>query len=211
VFSNDPVDVALQWQSLGAPRLHIVDLDGAATGELYNLDIITEIARAMLIPTQLGGGIRRIETIEGLLKAGVERVILGTAAVEDRNLITQACRSFGESIIVGIDAKEGYIATHGWRQQTELGTIRFAQSMIELGVKRIVYTDISRDGTLTEPNFTDTFTLVNAVSLPVIIAGGISSINHLVMLKKFGVEGAIVGKALYTGDINLKQAIDAVN
>jgi phosphoribosylformimino-5-aminoimidazole carboxamide ribotide isomerase len=165
----------------------------------------------MLIPTQLGGGIRRIETIGGLLKAGVERVILGTAAVEDRNLITQACRSFGESIIVGIDAKEGHIATHGWRQQTELGTIRFAQSMIELGVKRFIYTDISRDGTLTEPNFTDTFTLVNAVSLPVIIAGGISSINHLVMLKKFGVEGAIVGKALYTGDINLKQAIDAVN
>ena len=165
----------------------------------------------MLIPTQLGGGIRRIETIEGLLKAGVERVILGTAAVEDRKLITQACRSYGESIIVGIDAKEGHIATHGWRQQTELGTIRFAQSMIELGVKRFIYTDISRDGTLTEPNFTDIFALVNAVNLPVIAAGGISSLNHLVMLKKFGVEGAIVGKALYTGDINLKQAIAAVS
>ena len=211
MFSDDPLEVALKWQSLGAPRLHIVDLDGAATGELRNLDIINQIANAVLIPTQLGGGIRQLETIEQLLKAGVERVILGTAAVEDRKLVREACRNFNESIIVGIDAREGYIATHGWRQQTELTTVEFTQSMIGLGVKRFIYTDINRDGTLTEPNFTAIFELVNTFRLPIIAAGGISSLNHLLILKKLGVEGAVVGKALYTRDINLKQALAAVS
>lgn len=211
MFSDDPLEVALKWQSLGAPRLHIVDLDGAATGELRNLDIINQIANAVLIPTQLGGGIRQLETIEQLLKAGAERVILSTAAVEDRKLVREACRNFNESIIVGIDAREGYIATHGWRQQTELTTVEFTQSMIGLGVKRFIYTDINRDGTLTEPNFTAIFELVNTFRLPIIAAGGISSLNHLLILKKLGVEGAVVGKALYTRDINLKQALAAVS
>ena len=165
----------------------------------------------MLVPTQLGGGIRQLETIEQLLKAGIERVILGTAAVEDHELIVEACRNFSESIIVGIDAREGHIAIHGWRQQTELGIVEFVLSMIELGVKRFIYTDISRDGTLTEPNFAAIFELVNTVRLPIIAAGGISSLNHLIILKKLGVEGAIVGKALYTGDINLKQALATVS
>ncbi len=211
VFSDDPLQVALRWQSLGAPRLHIVDLDGAATGELYNLDIITQIATAVLVPTQLGGGIRQLETIEQLLKAGVERVILGTAAVEDPKLIEGACRKFSESIIVSIDAREGYVATHGWRQETELTTVEFARSMVQLGVRRFIYTDISRDGTLTEPNFTAIFELVNAIRIPIIASGGISSLLHLKMLKTLGVEAAIVGKALYTGDINLKQALQAVS
>jgi phosphoribosylformimino-5-aminoimidazole carboxamide ribotide isomerase len=191
--------------------LHVVDLDGAATGELCNLDIITEVASAILVPTQLGGGIRQLETVEQLLRAGIDRVILGTAAVEDRELIAEACRNFGESIIVGIDAKEGHIAIRGWRQQTELGAMEFIQSMVELGVRRFIYTDISRDGTLTEPNFAAIFELVNTVRLPIIAAGGISSLNHLIMLKKLGVEGAIVGRALYTGNINLKQAIATVS
>jgi len=201
----------LQWQSLGAPRLHIVDLDGAATGELYNLDIITEIASALLIPTQLGGGVRQLQTIEQLLKAGIERVVLGTTAVEDPELIKEVCHKFSESIIVGIDAREGYIATHGWQQQTELETVEFAKSMVKLGVRRFIYTDISRDGTLTEPNFTAISELVTEIRLPIIAAGGISSLTHLKILKQLGVEGAIVGKALYTGDINLKQALDIVS
>jgi len=207
VFSDNPVEVALEWQSLGAPRLHIVDLDGAATGELCNLDIVTEIASAVLIPTQLGGGIRQLKTVEQLLKAGIERVVLSTAAVENPKLIEEACRKFSESIIISIDALEGRIAIHGWRQETELNAIEFARSMIKLGVKRFIYTDISRDGTLTEPNFAAISELVNAIRRPVIAAGGISSLNHLKMLKSLGVEGAIVGKALYTGDINLKQAL----
>jgi len=204
------VEVALEWQSLGAPRLHIVDLDGAATGELYNLDIIKEIASAILIPIQVGGGVRQLETVEQLLKAGIERVILGTAAVEDPKLVEDACRKFSESIIVGVDAREGYIAVHGWRQETGLKTIEFTESMVKLGVKRFIYTDISRDGTLTEPNFTTIFELVTAIKSPIIAAGGISSLSHLKVLKQLGAEGAIVGKALYTGDINLKQALATI-
>ncbi|MFQ6121590.1 MAG: 1-(5-phosphoribosyl)-5-[(5-phosphoribosylamino)methylideneamino]imidazole-4-carboxamide isomerase [Dehalococcoidales bacterium] len=211
VFSDDPLEVALKWQSLGAPRLHIVDLDGAASGELHNLNIIKEIASAVLIPTQLGGGIRQLKTVEELLKAGIERVILTTAAVEDPGLIKEVCRKFSDSIIVSIDAREGYIATHGWRQETELKAIDFAKSMVRLGVKRFIYTDITRDGTLTEPNFAATAELIDTVKLPVIASGGISSLNHLRVLKKLGAEGAIVGKALYTGDINLKQALATIS
>ena len=196
---------------MGAPRLHIVDLDGAATGELRNLDIIREIASAMLIPTQLGGGIRDLETVKSLLKAGIERVILGTAAVEDPALVKEACQKFQESIIIGIDAREGRIAIKGWRLDTELMAIEFAESMIELGARRFIYTDINRDGTLTEPNFAATAELIDAIGVPVIAAGGVSSINHLKMLEKLGAEGAIAGKALYTGDINLKQALAAIS
>ena len=211
MFSDDPVEVALQWQSLGAPRLHIVDLDGAATGELCNLDIVTEIASTVLIPTQMGGGIRRLGVVEQLLKAGIERVILGTAAVENPQLVEKACHKFSQSIIVGIDARQGYIATHGWRQQTEIQAVEFAKSMAKLGVKRLIYTDITRDGTLTEPNFTAIAELLDAVRLPLIASGGISSITHLKILKQLGVEGAIIGKALYTGDINLKQALAVID
>ena len=159
----------------------------------------------------MGGGIRRLETVERLLKAGIERVILGTAAVEDPKLIEEACRKFSESIIVGVDAREGYVAIHGWRQETGLKAIEFTQSIVQRGVKRFIYTDISRDGTLTEPNFTTIFELVAAIKLPIIAAGGISSLTHLKMLKQIGVEGAIVGKALYTGDVNLKQALATIN
>ncbi len=195
---------------MGAPRLHIVDLDGAARGELYNLDIIKELASAILVPVQLGGGIRQLETIERLLKAGLERVILGTAAVEDPKLVEEACRSFSESIIVSIDTREGWVAIHGWQQETRLGAIEFAQSMVQLGVKRFIYTDISRDGTLTEPNFAAFSELLNTIRLPIIASGGISSLNHLRMLKQLGAEAAIVGRALYTGDINLKQALATI-
>ena len=211
IFSDDPVEVALNWQSQGATRLHIVDLDGAATGEPCNLNIVKEIGNAVLVPTQLGGGIRQLETIEQVLKAEIERVILGTVAVENPELVEEACRKFSESIIVSIDAREGHIAIHGWQQQTELRMIELAKSMAQLGVKRFIYTDISRDGTLTEPNFATVAELVNTIRLPIIAAGGISSLNHLRMLKSLGVEGAIVGKALYTGDINLKQALAAVS
>jgi len=203
--------VALKWQSLGAPRLHIVDLDGAASGEPCNLDIIKEIAGAALIPAQLGGGIRQLETIEEVLKAGIDRVVLSTAAVENAKLVEEACHKFRESIIVSVDARGEYIAIRGWRQDTELKAIEFIKSMIKLGVRRFIYTDISRDGTLTEPNFTAIAELIDITKLPVIASGGISSLNHLKMLEKLGAEGAIVGKALYTGDINLKQALASIS
>ena len=210
VFSEDPLDTALKWQSMGAPRLHIVDLDGAASGEIRNLEIIRDIARAMLIPVQLGGGIRDIATIEALLKAGIERVILGTAAVEDPRLVIEACRRFHESIVVGIDARDGYVATRGWTNDTEQTAVVLADAMSQSGVSRFIYTDISRDGTLTEPNFSAITEMIEAVRAPVIAAGGIASINHLKMLNKLGAEGAIVGRALYTGDVNLKQSISEI-
>jgi len=195
---------------LGAPRLHIVDLDGAASGELYNLDIIKEIASTVLIPVQVGGGIRQLETIEQLFKIGIERVILGTAAVENPELVGEACRKFCQSIIIGVDARGGYLATHGWRQKTGLEVIEFTKSMEQRGIRRFIYTDISRDGTLTEPNYADIFEMVTEIRLPIIAAGGISSLSQLKVLKQLGVEGAIVGKALYTGDISLKQALASI-
>ena len=201
----------MEWQSLGAPRVHAVDLDGAVTGELRNLSIITEIANALLIPTQVGGGIRRLDTIEQLLKVGIDRIILGTAAVEEPTLVKEACHNFSESIIVGIDTWEGLVAIHGWQKRTDLIALEFARSMVELGVKRFIYTDISRDGTLTEPNLTAIAELVNTVRLPILAAGGISSLAHLALLEQLGVEGAIVGKALYTGNINLKEALAKVS
>ena len=210
-MDNDPVQVALEWQAIGAPRLHIVDLDGAADGEPRNLGVINEIASTLLIPTQVGGGIRSLEVIEKLLKKGVERVVLGTSAVEEPALVQEACHSFSDSIVVGIDTREGHIAIHGWRQDTELATLSFARSMVDLGVRRFIHTDIGRDGTLTEPNFSAISELVNEVGVPVIAAGGISSLNHLRMLKQLGVEGAIIGKALYTRDIDLKHALAATS
>lgn len=210
VFSDDPLEVALRWQSMGASRLHIVDLDGAAAGEIRNLEIITEIARAMLIPVQLGGGIRDLETIEILLKAGIDRIILGTAAVENPQLIIEACRLYRDSLIIGIDAREGYVATRGWMNDTLQTAIELANTMIQYGVRRFVYTDISRDGTLTEPNFSAIADMINEIRLPVIAAGGIASVNHLTMLSKLGAEGAIIGRALYTGDIDLKRALSEV-
>jgi len=205
------LEVALKWQSAGAPRLHIVDLDGAAAGEPRNLDAIRAIASVALVPTQLGGGIRSLETIEQVFMMGIDRVILGTAAVEDPEFVKEVCRRFTDSIIVSIDAREGQVSTHGWLKDTSLTSVELANSMARLGVKCFIYTDIVRDGTLTEPNFTAIAEMVNATRLPVIAAGGISSLLHLKMLKQLGVEGAIIGKALYTGDINLKHALDTID
>jgi phosphoribosylformimino-5-aminoimidazole carboxamide ribotide isomerase len=207
VFSHDPVGVALHWCSLGAPRLHIIDLDGAAKGEPCHTSIISEIAKAINIPVQVGGGIRRRETIETLLGSVVDRVILGTAAAEDPDLTKEACHRFGEAIVVGIDARDGYVATHGWKRKTRFTAIELIQEMTSLGAKRFIYTDISRDGTLSQPNFEAIAGLISTTKLPIIASGGIASISHLVRLKQLGAEGAIIGRALYTGDIRLEEAL----
>lgn len=209
-FSDDPLDVALKWQSMGAHRIHMVDLDAAADSEQNNLDIVRNIAQVLLVPSQLGGGMRDLSTIQKVLQMGVERVILGTSAVEDPEMVREACRKFGDFIIVSIDARDGRVATHGWHRETGWTTVAFAEHLVKLGVRRFIYTDIVRDGTLTEPNFTAISELMHATRAPVIAAGGISSVMHLRMLSKLGAEGAIIGKALYTGDINLKEALNAV-
>jgi len=203
--------MALKWQGMGAPRLHIVDLDGAASGEIQNLEIIKNIAKAVLVPTQLGGGIRNMETVEMVLKAGLDRVVLGTAAVEKPEFVREVCRRFGESVIVSLDARDGRIAIRGWLQEMELTAIELAKQMKGLGVGRFVYTDISRDGTLTEPNFSALAELIEAIRAPIIASGGIASITHLKMLQKLGAQGAIIGRALYSGEINLKQALDTMS
>jgi len=210
IFSDDPVSVALRWQSEGARRLHIVDLDGAARGEPGNLEAIEDIMAAIDIPVQVGGGIRSIETIEQLFAAGVERAILGTVAVEKPDLVNEACQSFSDRIIISIDARDRLVATRGWLQKSEVTASELASKMIELGVTRFIYTDISRDGTLTSPNFEAIAELLSQVNVPVIAAGGISSVYHLTRLAELGVEGAIVGKAIYTGDVKLAEAFKAI-
>lgn len=207
VFSEEPVSVALQWQSLGAPRLHLVDLDGAARGELCHLSLISEIVRVVKIPVQVGGGIRQLETIEQLLETGVGRVILGTTAVENPSLVREAGNRFGEAIIVGIDARDGYIATHGWQKKTNITAFELVQQMAALGVRRFIYTDITRDGTLTQPNFEAIAELISKTNLPIIASGGVTSISHLKRLFQLGVEGVIIGRALYTGDLRLEEAL----
>lgn len=196
---------------MGASRIHIVDLNGAVSGEPGNMEILRVLAKAIIIPTQVGGGIRSLETIEQLLRAGIERVILGTAAVENPNLVKEACRRFGNAIIVSIDTRDGKMATRGWQQDTEVTGLQIAKSMAALGVKRFIHTDVGRGSTLTEPNFSAISELIAATRLPVIASGGVSSLLHLKMLKQLGAEGVIIGKALYTGDIKLKQALDTVN
>ncbi len=163
------------------------------------------------MPVQVGGGIRNMETVKELLKMGVDRVVLSTVAVEEPQIVADVCRIFSESIIISIDTREGRVATHGWQLDTKLGAIDFARSMAKLGVKRFIYTDISRDGTLTEPNFTAFTEMINATRLPVIASGGVSSLTHVTILKQLGAEAAIIGRALYTGDINLKEALAAAS
>ncbi|XUW99824.1 MAG: 1-(5-phosphoribosyl)-5-[(5-phosphoribosylamino)methylideneamino]imidazole-4-carboxamide isomerase [Dehalogenimonas sp.] len=211
VYSDNPVDMALKWQSMGAPRLHIVDLDGAAAGEMINFSVISQIAQATQVPVQLGGGIRDIGHIKKLLSAGIDRVILGTAAVENPALVQEACGKYAESIIVSLDARNGKMAVKGWKEETDLPVLSFARQMMGLGVRRFVFTDISRDGMLTEPNFTALFDLMQAIKAPVIASGGIASISHLQILKLVGAEGAILGKSIYSGAIDLRQALKTID
>jgi phosphoribosylformimino-5-aminoimidazole carboxamide ribotide isomerase len=210
IFNENPLEVALKWQSLGAPRIHIVDLDGAAIGEVVNLESIKSIADAVKVPIQLGGGIRTLSTIEKVLKLGIARVILGTVAVENPDLVKEACRKYAESIIVSIDARDGQVATRGWLRGTQLRAVELAKEMVRAGVQRFIYTDITRDGTLSGPNYDTISELIEGVKRPVIAAGGISSISNLRALQQIGAEGAIIGKALYTGDINLEQALEVL-
>ena len=210
VYGDDPLEMALRWQSQGATRLHIVDLDGAESGHPQNMEAIRRISETAFVPVEVGGGVRSIATVERLIKLGVDRVVLGTATVDDPEMVREACRNFRQAIVVSIDARDGYLTTHGWRQDTDLRAVDFARKMVTLGVRRFVYTDVSRDGTLTEPNFLSIFELIDSTRFPVIASGGATSALHLKLLKKIGAEGAIVGKALYTGDMSLSQALQAV-
>jgi len=210
VFSDDPLGTAQRWESLGASRLHVVDLDGAAGGEPRHLSVIAQIATTLRIPVQVGGGIRRMKTIEQYVKAGLKRVVLGTAAVEDPELVKEACRVFGEAVVLGVDARDGFVAVRGWKNKTTVLAADMIRQMEALGAGRFIYTDVARDGTLTEPNFQAISELVTKTRSPIIASGGVTSIDHLVRLRQLGVEGAIIGRALYTGDIVLDKALAAL-
>jgi phosphoribosylformimino-5-aminoimidazole carboxamide ribotide isomerase len=207
VFNEDPVAAALAWYFQGARWLHIVDLDGAAAGKPTSTEVVEEIMKTADLSIQLGGGIRQESVAEKLLCQGISRLVLGTAAIEDRELVAKLCQRFGEAIAVSLDARDGRIAVHGWQKNTAYEVLNLSREMAAAGVSRLIYTDIKRDGTLAGPNFDMIKGLVTETNVPLIVAGGISSLDHLQRLQKLGVEGAIMGKALYTGAINLGEAV----
>ncbi len=209
VFSDDPVSVARQWQEAGAPRIHVVDLDGAKSGQPVNTELIKAIVRGVATPVQVGGGLRTIEAMRTLLDLGVSRVILGTAAAEEPTLVQEAVQAFGEAIIVGVDAKDGIVATHGWRHAQSLTAVNLIKSMEWLGVKRFIYTDIARDGAMAGPNVKALQELLAITKAKLVASGGVSSIEQMRQLASMGIEGAIVGKAVYTGEVKLKEAVRA--
>lgn len=208
VYSETPVQVARDFQEAGAACIHLVDLEGARTGEVSNLGLITEIIRQTGLFAQVGGGIRSLKTMETYLNAGVGRVILGTAAVGNPQLLGQALAEFGDQIAVGVDLKEGYVAIHGWTETAKLRGEDFLRSLEQMGVKTLICTDISRDGAMKGANREMYRTLSQKFSMDIIASGGVSGMEDILALKEMGLYGAIVGKAYYTGNLDLKQALE---
>lgn len=210
VYCDDPAAQALVWQQQGGELLHIVDLDGAFAGVPRNKAAIEAIVKAIDIPTELGGGIRDLATIEAYLGLGIGRVILGTVAKEKPELVREACRLFPGRIVVGIDASNGFVAVRGWADVTEKKATEMAREMEGFGVEAIIYTDIARDGMMQGPNLEATRALAESISIPVIASGGVSSlrdIENLLAIESSGVVGVITGKAIYTGALDLKEAV----
>lgn len=212
VFNENPVEVARLWADQGATKLHVVDLDGAKIGKPVNLETIEAIVRAVDIPVQVGGGLRDQASVKQLFNLGVERAIMGTVAVEQPEMVKKLCRDFPNRIILGIDARNGKVATKGWLETSEISAIELAQQL-QQNAAGIIYTDIQRDGTLTGPNLEALREMAIAVDIPVIASGGVSSLRDLfslLALEPLGVKGVIVGKAIYTGKIDLSEAIRAI-
>ena len=210
VFSDDPAATALLWQKAGAPRIHVVDLDGTRYGSMANMASIRAIADAVSIPIQTGGGVRTVEAAQALLQAGVERVVLGTAAVEEPELVRRICRRWGaERMVVAVDARQGRVAIRGWTEATDVGATDLVKEMAALGPCRFLYTDISRDGTMTSPNFDAVAALAENTGMAIIASGGVSSLEAVRRLAQTGAEAAIVGRAIYEGSVGLAEAIEA--
>ena len=210
VFSEDPLAMALRWQEEGGPRLHVVDLDGAATGKPSHLETISAIVRSLDIPVQVGGGIRDSDTARKWLEAGVDRVVIGTAAVRDPGMVEDVCRAHGsDRVVVSVDARDGMVALQGWTEASEVNVLELAQRMANLGVSRLLYTDIARDGMLSGPDIETNARLVDETRMAILASGGVSSANDIERLAPTGVEGVIIGRALYTGALNLAEALAA--
>ena len=207
-YGVSPIDQAGKYKDHGFKNLHIVDLDGALTGEIVNLDIIQEIVSKFDLKIEIGGGIRNFESIQKYTDAGVEKVILGSAAIKDKNFLKEACQRFPNKIALGLDAKDGYLSLSGWKENSNQLTLDFLKEVNDYGASRLIYTDINKDGTKTSPNFEETAKLAGISNCPVIISGGVSSIADIKKAKDLNnknIEGIIVGKAIYDGDIQLDE------
>ena len=212
VFSDDPSAMARQWAEQGAEMIHVVDLDGAVEKTPKNLDAIRSILDSVQVPVQVGGGIRTAENIRAFLDLGVYRVIIGTEAIRNPELVTEACKNFPDRIVVGIDARDGWAAIEGWTETTRIRAVDLARQFEDSGVAAVNFTDIHRDGMQTGPNIEETRRMAEAVSIPVVASGGVSTladIHNLLPLESVGVVGVITGKALYSGTLDLQEAIAA--
>jgi len=210
IFSDYPEEMALQWERKGAKRLHLVDLDGAVQGIPYNKKVIRNVVDRVSIPVQLGGGIRDLDTIEGYINLGIDRIIIGTVAYKDPDLVETACKRYPGRIIVGIDSKDRYVSVEGWTEATNIVAIDLAKRFEDMRINSIIYTDIKRDGMKRGPNIDGIREFAAAINIPVIAAGGISSIRDIENMAKLeddGLSGIIVGRALYDGSVTLEEAI----
>lgn len=207
-YGDDPVQRAKIWEEAGATYIHVVDLDGARTGNSYNLEAIKKIVAAVNVPIQTGGGIRSMRDIEQRIDAGVSRVIIGTAAVNNPELVKEAVRVYGDKIAVGIDASKGMVATDGWEKISDVPAIELCKKMAEIGVKTVVYTDISKDGMMSGPNIESTKELVEQSGIDIIASGGVSTMSDLEGVESVNAQGVIIGKALYQGALDLKEIIE---
>ena len=213
-YKASPVDQAAKYKDHGFKNLHIVDLDGALTGKTINLDIINEIVNKYDFKIEVGGGIRNLESIKKYIDAGVEKVILGSGAIKDKEFLRIACDKFKNQIALGLDAKDGNLSVSGWKENLNIKTIDFLKEVNDFGVSRIIFTDINRDGMKTNPNFDETVNIANISNCPVVISGGVSSINDIKKAKNLNnkkIEGIIVGKAIYDGDIKLEDLVKEIN
>ncbi len=213
-YDMSPVEQAGKYKDHGFKNLHVVDLDGALTGETVNIDIIEKIVGKFDLKIEIGGGVRNFESIQKYTDAGVEKVILGSAAIKDKNFLKEACQKFPGKIALGLDAKDGYLSVSGWKENSNLKTLEFLKDVNYYGATRLIYTDINRDGMKRSPNFEETENVANNSNCPVIISGGVSSINDIRKAKEIGnknIEGIIVGKAIYDGDIKLDELAKEIN
>jgi len=214
VYDISPLDQAKKYKDFGFNYIHIVDLDGALTGETINLNIIEEIINKINIKIEVGGGIRSLEKLQKYIDIGVDKAIIGSAAVKDKQFLNKACDKFKNQIALGLDAKNGFIAISGWKEETKLHALDFLSVVNDCGLSRLIYTDINRDGTKTRPNLDETLKVAEISKAPVIVSGGVSSIKDIEDIKKVldkNIEGVIVGKAIYDGDIDLKELSGFLN
>jgi len=213
-YEMSPVEQAGKYKDYGFENLHIVDLDGALTGETVNLDIIQEIVTKFDFKIEIGGGIRNFESVQKYTDTGVEKVILGSAAIKDKNFLKEACEKFPKKIALGLDAKNGYLSVSGWKENSNQLTLDYLKEVNDYGASRLIYTDINRDGMKQSPNFEETANVADISNCPVIISGGVSSIDDIKKAKALNnknIEGIIVGKAIYDGDINLEQLVKEID